>query len=290
MSYLLFMDESGHDHRSTPYEVRGGIALHIRRLWSFISALRDLEVACFGDHLHSYGKEFKGCKLLDRDRFRWAGQAEQLPDQSRRKHAVSFLNRGVRKESPQRDEFTAFGQASLAMAQGVFQLLQDHDAALFAAVTPTDVKRPRDWRSEDVLRKDQVFLLERFFYFLEQENAHGLMVLDQTEKVQDRRFVSGLQHYFTKTQNGRYRAGRVVPVPLFVASDMSRLIQAADVCIYCLNWGFRLPTRGMDGPVREEIADEFGPWINRLQFQGEGHRDGDVFQSYGIVYVPDPYG
>ena len=28
MSYLLFLDESGHDHRTMPYEVRGGVALH----------------------------------------------------------------------------------------------------------------------------------------------------------------------------------------------------------------------------------------------------------------------
>jgi hypothetical protein len=27
MSYLFFMDESGHDHRNTPYEVRGGVAI-----------------------------------------------------------------------------------------------------------------------------------------------------------------------------------------------------------------------------------------------------------------------
>lgn len=26
MSWLLFLDESGHDHKQIPYEVRGGIA------------------------------------------------------------------------------------------------------------------------------------------------------------------------------------------------------------------------------------------------------------------------
>lgn len=28
MSWFLFLDESGHDHKTMPYEVRGGIALH----------------------------------------------------------------------------------------------------------------------------------------------------------------------------------------------------------------------------------------------------------------------
>ena len=66
-------------------------------------------------------------------------------------------------------------------------------------------------------------------------------------------------------------------------------IQAADVSIYCINWGFRLPAKGMNEPVREEIQREFAPLLSRLQFQGEGYRDGDTFHTYGIVYVPEPY-
>jgi len=46
----------------------------------------------------------------------------------------------------------------------------------------------------------------------------------------------------------------IVPTPLFVASDMTYAIQAADLCIYCVNWGFRVPTRGMDGEVRREVS------------------------------------
>ena len=61
------------------------------------------------------------------------------------------------------------------------------------------------------------------------------------------------------------------------------------MAIYCVNWGFRLPTRGMDAPVRDEIASEFGPWLTQLQFQGEARREGRVFSEFGIVYVPDPY-
>ena len=42
--------------------------------------------------------------------------------------------------------------------------------------------------------------------------------------------------------------------------------------------------------TRPEIADEFGPWLRQLQFRGEGYRDGAVFESFGICYVPNPYG
>lgn len=36
MSWLLFMDESGHDHKNMPYEVRGGVAIHAGQLWPFV--------------------------------------------------------------------------------------------------------------------------------------------------------------------------------------------------------------------------------------------------------------
>ena len=36
MAWLLFMDESGHDHKQMPYEVRGGFALHDEQLWPFV--------------------------------------------------------------------------------------------------------------------------------------------------------------------------------------------------------------------------------------------------------------
>jgi hypothetical protein len=45
----------------------------------------------------------------------------------------------------------------------------------------------------------------------------------------------------------------------------------------------------MNAPVRAEIAENYGQWLAELQFRGEGSRDGDVYDSYGIVFVPDPY-
>jgi len=71
---------------------------------------------------------------------------------------------------------------------------------------------------------------------------------------------------------------------------MAAPIQAADVCIYCVNWGFGKPSIGMDGEIRQEILDEFSPWLDQLQFEGECYRDdGEVVPTYGVVYVPDPY-
>ena len=199
------------------------------------------------------------------------------------------LTKGLERKTPTREEFTAYGQACLEMARGTMQLLRDHEAILFAAAIPRSVAKPVTAEAEEYLRKDQVFVLERFFYFLESKREHGLLVMDEVEKTEDRRFVGRLQRYFTRTATGRYRTTWIVPTPFFVASDMTYPVQAADICIYCVNWGFRLPSIGMDGPRRDEIAREFGPWLNQIQFHGQGYREGAVFESFGIVYVPNPY-
>jgi len=289
MSWLLFLDESGHDHKAMPYEVRGGIALHVSKLWPFVQDIQRLELSCFGAELHQYKTELKGCKLLDKDRFKWAAQADVMSDEERRKHCRGFLTKGLEKKPPSRHEFTAYEQACLEMAKGMFQLLHDREAVLFAAAIPRSVSRPETYEANEFLRKDQVFLLERFFYFLEIHKQHGLLVMDEVEKTEDRRFVRRLQSYFTHSGTGRYRTTWIVPTPFFVSSDMAYPVQAADLAIYSLNWGFRLPTRGMNAATRPEIASEFGPWLNKLQFVGDGYRDGHVHQEYGIVFVPDPY-
>ncbi len=289
MSWLLFLDESGHDHRTTPYEVHGGIAMHARELWPFVQDVQRLELASFGTYLHQFKKEFKGCKLLDRSRFQWASQSGVMSEEERRSHCRGFLTKGLERKSPRRDEFTAYGQACLEMARGVFQLLRDHRAVLFAAAIPRDVTKPNTLEAYEYLRKDQVFLLERFFYFLEAKREHGLLVMDEVEKAADRRLVRRLEGYFSRTQPGRVRTAWIVPTPFFVSSDMTYPVQAADLAIYCVNWGFRLPSRGMDAATRSEIAQEFRPWLEQIQFRGEAYRDGNVYPEYGIVFVPDPY-
>jgi hypothetical protein len=289
MSWLLFLDESGHDHKSMPYEVRGGIALHAGALWPFVQAMQRLELDSFGGQLHQYRSEIKGSTLLDRKRFRFAQQLAPMEPEARRKHCRGFLTKGLEHKAPTREEFTAYGQACVEMARGVFQLLRQHHAVLFAAAIPP-LARPRGLQLEEYLRKDQVFLLERYFYFLESEEQHGLLVVDEVDKGADRQFIRRLEAYFTNTSAGRYRTQWIVPSPFFVASDMIYPMQAADLCIYCVNWGFRLPSQGMTAVTRPEIADEFGPWLYQLQFRGEGYRDGAVFESFGICYVPNPYG
>jgi hypothetical protein len=251
--------------------------------------MQRLELAAFGTPLSQFRKELKGCKLLDKDRFKWAAQGSRMSDEERRKHSRGFLTKGLEKRQPIEAEFTAYGQACMEMAIGIFELLRDHKAQLLASAIPCNVVKPDTFEAEEFLRKDHVFLLERYFFLLEQERQHGLLVMDEVDKTEDRRFVRRLEAYFRRSQTGRYRSTWIVPTPFFVSSDMTYPVQAADLAIYCVNWGFRLPTRGMNAEVRREIADDFGRWLAQLQFRGQGYRDGSVYELYGIVFVPDPY-
>ena len=90
MAWLFFIDESGHDHKTTPYEVRGGFAIHVSQLWSFVQDMQRLEVESFGCQLHEYKKELKGSTLIDRKRFKFARQSEPFRGSDRQQLCRSF--------------------------------------------------------------------------------------------------------------------------------------------------------------------------------------------------------
>ena len=282
MTQLFFMDESGHDHKNMPYEVRGGFSIHVSKLWPFVQKMQDLEMECFGQRRLV---EIKGSKLLDKRKFKWAAQDKDL-DSVRRKSLCKefFQNSG----DPPRDQFTAYGQACLKMAQGIVDLLIDLDAVIFAVAIPSGIRWPPNYRLGDFLRKDQVFLFERFFYLLEDRNEHGVIVMDETEKKQDSRFVTRMEKYFTKTEKGCERAKRIVPAPFFVSSDTAVAVQAADLCIFAINWGVRLPSRGMNAETRPEIKKMFEKKLKEIQYY-RGRYPSQEYKSYGITFVPNPY-
>jgi hypothetical protein len=69
MAWLLFIDESGQDHKESPYEVLAGIAVKDEHLWSLICALQEAEKAKFGRRYSKGIHELKGKKLLRRKTF-----------------------------------------------------------------------------------------------------------------------------------------------------------------------------------------------------------------------------
>ncbi len=303
MSYLLFMDESGHDHKQTPYKVRGGIALRAERVWKFALVMRDAELDEMGVHLHECGSELKGEKLFNKDRFKWAGQINNQTGQpyafeenERQELAKRFLVRGVESAArhkrgeeplrPTRREMSAYGQACLRLADRTLDLLDRFNASLFISTIPCNAPKRQPGEVAGYLRKDLVYLFERYYYLLERESETGLLVLDQIEKTNDRRYGSLLANYFSKTQKGRQRSERLVPVPLFVTQDLSYALQAADLCLYAMNWGCRFH-KDMTEPAREEVRDRYEEKLMRLRFKTR-LESGEL--SFSFVHVPNPFG
>jgi hypothetical protein len=292
MSWLLFLDESGHDGRTMPYEVNGGVALHASKLWAFIQSVRTLEQSLFGCYLSDFKTEIKGSRLLDKDRFRWGSQQPAMDPAELRKNALNFLSTSAAKKTPRNYEFAAYGQACQRFAEGILERLHAHDARLFAAIIPHVTKPVTPGITGP--RKDIVFLMERFYYFLESQHAvsqdrleqMGLLVVDRTEKGNDRAIAASLERYFVDTSTGHRRSRWIVPAPLFVESDMAYGVQAADVCIYILNWAWRFKQR--EAPIRADIA-RFADLLTPLRWSTTRTRNGQEFRSSSIFWVPDPY-
>ena len=286
MSWLWFIDESGHDHKNTPLEVRGGVAIHSSKIWDFVIDFNKSLEHCFGS---KHPPEIKGAKLLSEEKFKWADQENTLSNSERKDGVRRFLSKNNSNQSPSKRDFTAYGQACLLMADKIFDLLSKHEAKLFASCIPRGVKPPENFRLAHFLRKDHIFLQERFYELLDDCGEHGLLIMDQTDKKNDRRYISNLENYYIKTSNGKKRAKWIIPSPIFVDSGLVACIQAADVCLYCVNWGFRRPEWDFLGAKRDDIHHKYAGKCGKIQYSGEVVSGQNKYKSHGIIFVPDPY-
>ncbi len=201
LAMLFFIDESGHDHGTAPYEVLAAVAIAERDLWNLIQAIRTAEIEFFGVHLSNVGIEFKGKKLLKNKTFRRARQAPEIDPSRRRDLAREFLMKGWREaqgnvpEARSRDEFTAYGQAARAFVQRILGICTRYHAKTFAALVKTSAPRAAD---PNLLRRDYAFLFQRFYYYLEDCSATemGLVVFDELEKAQSRILIEQMARYF----------------------------------------------------------------------------------------------
>lgn len=236
MAYFLFVDESGQDHRESPYEVLAGIAVQDRDLWNLVKAVQDTELKCFGVRYSAGPRELKAKKILKRKVFRLADQMALFTENDRTPLAHAALVNGA---SANKAQLTALAQAKLAYVSELFEICARYRVKIFASM----VKAGASDHPVDYLRKDYAFLFERFFYFLEDTdpNASGIIVFDELEKSRSHLLVNQMDRYFKRTQKGRTRAGQIVPEPFFVHSDLTTGIQIADLVAYILSWGFRTP-------------------------------------------------
>jgi hypothetical protein len=285
MSFLLFMDESGHDLKESPYEVLAGICVEDRDLWNFICQVQDAETHFFGQRVTPGKLELKGKELLKRKTFRLAAQMRSFEDTERTRLAHACLKKGTAAKgttegsSTTRAELTALGQAKIAFVENILELCGQYRVRVFASVVDRDAPRPHG----DFLRKDYAYLFERFFYFLDEQPAHqlGLVVFDELERALCHILVDQMGRYFRETAKGRMRAARVIPEPFFVHSHLTTAIQVADIVAYLIAWGVRVG--GMTRPARAELS-RLADRVSQLRYRTI--RDGEHI-TWGIAVIDD---
>lgn len=277
MSWALFIDESGQDQRDSPYEVLAGLAVEDRNIWPLIRALSNAQEEIFGTRLfEAYGSEAKAQKLLKRKVFNHAGQLDPMPPPLRAQLAREILEDGTAVSRPR---LTALAQAKLAYCSRALQLCERHGAKAFASIVPRAAPRPQT----DMLRKDYAYLFERFFYFLnaKPDDPMGYLIFDEIEKSASQILLNQVSSYFVRTRNGRSRSRLIIPEPFFVHSDLTTLIQIADIIAYVISWGVTL--NGMTERRRDELAG-LAAAVMRLRFRQQ--TPGGAMQ-YGFKVIHD---
>lgn len=272
MSYLLFIDESGHDERKSPHAVLAGVAIKERALWKFICELQELEIKYFGERVSSGLLELKGKKLLKGKTFHFANQTAPLDPEKRTELARRCLQKGhnsrgssATSSNPTRDELTALGQAKLGFVDALLELCIRYQIVAFASIVEIHAPKPEE---ETMLRKDYAYLFERFYYFLEAKKEHGLVVFDELERSMSHILVEQMAYYFKETAKGKQRATKIVPEPFFVHSHLTTFIQVADIVAYLLSWGYKMERMKNKERKRPEL-ERFNPLLSKLRYSSK---------------------
>jgi hypothetical protein len=287
---LLFVDESGHDQSGTPCEVLAGVAVAEDSLWNMVRAIRASERDHFGGYLREFlVEETKGKKLLKRARFKESEKSLEIAPSECVRLANSLLTKGRDSlgeptNNPTFAEIVAYSRQILSFVHAVLDIAASFSVQVFASIVDQNAPRPEPGK----LRKDYVYLFERYFFFLETlpPRERGLIVFDELDKSKSHVLLQQMAAYFLGNEVGRYRSSRIVPEPFFVHSDLTTGVLVADLTAYVLGWGWRL--KRMPQPVRAELQP-FVTKLHNMQYHGQKPKiDGSgVWQLHGITYIDD---
>jgi hypothetical protein len=94
-----------------------------------------------------------------------------------------------------------------------------------------------------------------------------------------------MDSYFKRTVRGRQRAGRILPEPFFVHSELTTGVQIADLIAYIVSWGWRLPV--MDKPVRADLAG-YVSQVSQLRYRAVREVEGNPqFSIWSFAFITD---
>jgi len=280
MAYFLFIDESGHDMVEAPYYVLAGLCIKDTDLWNLVRELHEAEVKHFGKRYSSGSDELKGKNLLSRKVYRHLNLNVEIQPSNRVEYARFALEHGVDAKAL---HLKALAQSKTGFVDEVLDLCASYRCRIFASVVPPSAKTT----TSSGLRKDYGYLLERFFYFLEDSStdAQGIVVFDELDKAQSHILVDQVHTYFRETAVWRQRSARIIPEPFFVHSDLTTGVQIADIAAYCISWGYR--NKKINADSRQELKP-FADKIHGLCYGTQREKNGEPnFKIHSVAYIPD---
>jgi len=179
-------------------------------------------------------------------------------------------------------QLTALAQAKLAFVRKVLVLCAQHGCRTFASIVDRDAPRP----AGTFLRKDYAFLFGSFYQYMQEQppHQHGLIVFDEREKIESYLLVEQMDKYFN-TARGRLYASRIVPEPFFVHSDLTSMVQVADLVAYIIAWAVRLPHK-MTRPGRSEMND-MAKAVCAIRHRAMVEKDGAPFHTWSFSFIDD---
>lgn len=262
MAYFLFIDESGHDERESPCEVLAGLCVEDSKVWELITEIIEAEYLFFGCRYGHLKEEFKGKKFLKKKVFKHAAYEPSIEQSQRQGLAFACIDDGA---SADRKQLAALAQAKIAFVERVLVLAKNFNCCAFASIVKRGAPRP----TNTALRKDYAYLFERFFCFLEDHGTdkQGAIVFDELEKSQSKILLGQMEEYFRTFSIGKLRAKQIIPQPFFVHSDLTTLIQVADLIAYILARGYVIPNSFLT-VAREELRP-FGNKVNSLRYDAK---------------------
>ncbi len=155
-------------------------------------------------------------------------------------------------------------------------------------MVPANHSKPAKQIEQNFIRRDIRYLMASFYYYCEDRQSDGIVVLDETDRTDDRRFLQRLERYFSITDQGKRHSRLILPTPLFTESHMSYPVQAADIVCYLISNGFRLAD--MPRATRPDLKAGWIASLETLKFKcirtvgSSGPKD-----HHSIVYVADPW-
>src|SRR5882724_5039225 len=134
MAWFLFIDESGQDHKESPYEVLAGVAIEDNKLWDLIKELHVAEVVHFGRRYSDGHRELKGKKILKKKVFSRAKLNLDPPILPNEVPALAkaILDDGGVNTSPRHQK--ALALAKIAYVTEVFSICANFGCKIFASI------------------------------------------------------------------------------------------------------------------------------------------------------------